>query len=562
MFDWASHLLLPTENPTAIQSLVVVIFAIGIGVFVGRLRVKKITLGVSAVMFAGLFLGHYGYRIQMPILEFIRDLGLIFFVYGVGLQLGPSFFSSFKQEGLKFNLLAVGGVVMSGLLTYGLFLTTGLNIENLVGILSGSVTSTPALGAAKSVLSEIKAQYPNRVFSDPTIGYAITYPLGVLGVIIALLLAKIFMKIDSNEEMKKFRIKKINREYPLIPKKCRVTNAEFIGKSLHQTIKEIGKDVVVSRLKHSGSKAVFSPTLDTQLRERDVLMLVGLEHDVDEFIAKVGRPSADSFIDSSSEIFVKNLFVTKKSAMHKKLSELDLYNKYDLKVTRVYRAGQEVLARPSLELFYGDKIRVVGTLSAIEEVKEIIGDSEKKLLEPDFLSLFGGVLFGILLGSIPIMLPTLPVPIKLGFAAGPLIAALLISRYGGISFVHSYFNNGATSFMKELGICLFFAAIGVNAGAKFYDNFVQYNGWLWLLYGSVITFVPTLFMIVIGTFYMKINFLQLSGLISGAHTDAAALSFSTSYLDSDIPIQSYAQVYPLVTIFRIFIAQLLVLLLA
>ncbi|MBP7172557.1 MAG: putative transporter [Cloacibacterium sp.] len=562
MFDWASHLLLPTENPTAIQSLVVVIFAIGIGIFVGRLRVKKITLGVSAVMFAGLFLGHYGYRIQMPILEFIRDLGLIFFVYGVGLQLGPSFFSSFKQEGMKFNILAVSGVVLSGLLTYGLFLTTGLNIENLVGILSGSVTSTPALGAAKSVLSEIKTQYPDKVFSDPTIGYAITYPLGVLGVIIALLLAKIFMKIDPNEEMKKFRMKKINREYPLIPKKCRVTNAEFIGKSLHQTIQEIGKDVVISRLKHSGSKAVFSPTLDTRLRERDVLMLVGLEHDVDEFIAKVGRPSADSFIDSSSEIFVKNLFVTKKSAMHKKLSELDLYNKYDLKVTRVYRAGQEVLARPSLELFYGDKIRVVGTLSAIEEVKEIIGDSEKKLMEPDFLSLFGGVLFGILLGSIPIMLPTLPVPIKLGFAAGPLIAALLISRYGGISFVHSYFNNGATSFMKELGICLFFAAIGVNAGAKFYDNFVQYNGWLWLLYGSVITFVPTLFMLIVGTFYMKINFLQLSGLISGAHTDAAALSFSTSYLDSDIPIQSYAQVYPLVTIFRIFIAQLLVLLLA
>lgn len=562
MFDWAKHLLLPTENPTAIQSLVVVIFAIGIGVFFGRLKFKKITLGVSAVMFAGLLLGHYGYRIQMPILEFIRDLGLIFFVYGVGLQLGPSFFSSFKEEGLKFNILAVSAVILSGLLTYGLFYTTHLSIENLVGILSGSVTSTPALGAAKSVLSEIKNQYPNKIFEDPTVGYAITYPLGVLGVIFAILVAKIVLKIDPEKEMRKFRLSKIDRELPLIPKKCRVTNPDYFGKSLHEIRSELGLDIIITRLKPSGTKKVYSPTLDTRLQERDVLMLVGLETEVDEFIQKVGRESSDSFIEESGDIVVKNLFVTRKSAMHKKLSELDLYNKYDLKVTRVFRGGLEILARPSLELFYGDKIRVVGKMSAIEEVKQIIGDSEKRLLEPDFLSLFGGVLFGILIGSIPIMLPNIPVPIKLGFAAGPLIAALIISRYGGISFIHSYFNNGATSFMKELGICLFFAAIGVNAGAKFYDNFVLYNGWLWLFYGSIITFVPTIFMIIVGKYYMKINFLQLSGLISGAHTDAAALSFSTSYLDSDIPIQSYAQVYPLVTIFRIFIAQLLVLLLA
>lgn len=246
--------------------------------------------------------------------------------------------------------------------------------------------------------------------------------------------------------------------------------------------------------------------------------------------------------------------------MHKKLTELDLYNTYDLKVTRIYRAGRELLARPSLVLFFGDKLRVVGSPEAIEEAEKIIGNSEKKLLEPDFLSLFGGLLLGILLGSIPILIPSLPVPIRLGFAAGPLIMALFVSRYGGISFIHSYINTGAIHFMKDLGISLFFAAVGVHAGEHFYEYFIQYNGWMWLVYGSVITFVPLFLMVLVGGYFMKLNFLQLVGLMSGGYTDPAALSFSTAYLNSDVPIASYAQVYPLVTIFRIFVAQLLILL--
>ncbi|HMU07986.1 MAG TPA: TrkA C-terminal domain-containing protein, partial [Kaistella sp.] len=293
--------------------------------------------------------------------------------------------------------------------------------------------------------------------------------------------------------------------------------------------------------------------------DRDVLMIVGLESDLDEFIQKVGRPSTDLFIESDSDIRKKNIFITKPSAVHKKLSQLDLYNTYDLKVTRVFRAGREILPRPSLELFYGDILRVIGSREAIEEAEKIIGNSEKKLLEPDFLSLFGGLLLGVILGSIPIVIPSLPVPIKLGFAAGPLIVALLISRYGGISFIHSYINNGAIYFMKDFGICLFFAAVGIHAGDGFYENFIKYNGWNWLLFGSAITFIPLIAMVIVGRFLMKINYLQLAGIMSGSYTDPAALSFSTNYLDSDIPVQSYAQVYPLVTIFRIFVASLLIL---
>ncbi len=559
MFDWLKALLLPIVNPNVTQSITVLILAVGSGIFLGRLKLGKVTFGVSAVMFTGLFMGHLGYRMDESILIFIRDFGLILFVYGIGLQVGPSFFSSFRNEGLKFNILAVSTVLLGGIITIALHYFTSLKIEDLVGIMSGSVTNTPGLGAAKNTIEEIQNTFPDRIFNDPAIGYAITYPLGVFGIISTIIVSKFLLKVNPETEMRKFRMSKINRELPLIHKKMRVTNPEFIGKTLHQTLKECETDIVVSRLKHSGSEAVLSPTADVRLQERDVLMLVGLEKDVDAFIVKVGRPSTDLFIESDSDILSRNIFVTKNAAIHKKLSELDLYNTYDLKVTRVFRAGREMLPRPSLELFYGDKLRVIGSKEAIAEAEKIIGNSEKKLLEPDFLSLFAGLLLGVILGSVPIVIPSLPVPIKLGFAAGPLIVALLISRYGGISFIHSYINNGAIYFMKDFGICLFFAAVGIHAGDGFYENFVKYNGWTWLLYGSAITFIPLIIMVIVGHYFLKINYLQLSGIMSGSYTDPAALSFSTNYLDSDIPIQSYAQVYPLVTIFRIFVASLLIL---
>ena len=562
MFEWLKTLLFPTENPTVIQSMITIMLAIGSGVFFGRLKMGKITFGVSAVMFTGLILGHFGYRINHEIFDFIRDFGLILFVYGIGLQVGPSFFSSFKDEGLKFNILAVSTVLLGGIITFILHKVTALDIENLVGIMSGAVTNTPGLGAAKNTIDELKVQFPGKTFADPTIGYAINYPLGVFGIIAVIIFSKIILKITPEDEMKKFRMAKISREEPLVHKKMRVTNPDFFGKSLNEVIKEIGYEIIISRLKHSGEVSVFSPTLDTHLQDRDVLMIVGKEKELDEFITKIGRASTDSFIESDSDISKKNIFVTKPSAVHKKLSELDLYNTYDLKVTRVFRAGREILPRPSLELFYGDILRVIGTDDAIQEAEKIIGNQEKKLLEPDFLSLFGGLLIGIIVGSIPLMVPGLPIPLKLGFAAGPLIVALLISRYGGISFIHSYINNGAIHFMKDFGICLFFAAVGIHAGEGFYENFIKYNGWNWLLYGSAITFIPLIMMVIVGRVFMKINFLQLAGIMSGSYTDPAALSFSTNYLENDVPIQSYAQVYPLVTIARIFTASLLILLLS
>lgn len=565
MFDWFNTLFSPNDTPDITQSLIVLFLAISVGFFVGRIKIGSVSLGVSAVMFVGLFLGHLGFSMDAELIQFVREFGLILFVYGIGIQVGPTFFSSFKKEGLIFNALGVGTVFLGGIITYLIHLLVNVKIENAVGLMSGSVTNTPGLGAAKTTLIEIQKQLnlPSDHFSDPAIAYAITYPIGVFGIILIIILAKNFLRIDLSKEAVLLNKKNKDSENKIVRQKCRVNKTEVIGKTIKQVFKEFHiENVIISRQKQSGTKVVYSPSLDSIINEKDVLMVVSKQKDIDKFISIVGKVSSDLFIESEDDITTKILSVTQKTATHKTLGQLDLYNQYDVKVTRVIRSGLEILAQPSLELYYGDTLMVVGDRHAIEEAEKIIGNSKKILLEPDFLSLFGGLIFGVIIGSIPIMIPSLPVPLKLGLAAGPLLAALFISRYGGVGVIHSYINNGAIHFMKDFGICLFFAAVGIKAGHGFYDNFVANNGWMWIYYGCYITFIPLTILVLISRFVFKLNFYQMVGIMSGSYTDPAALAFSTKYLDSDIPNQSYATVYPLVTISRILVAQLLILLFA
>lgn len=563
MFEWFYTLFSPVEEPEMTQSLIVLFMAISIGFFVGKLKIGNISLGVSAVLFVGLFLGHLGFSMDAELIQFVREFGLILFVYGIGIQVGPTFFSSFKKEGLLFNALGVGTVFLGGIITYLIHLFANVKIENAVGLMSGSVTNTPGLGAAKSTLIEIQKQLklPIDHFSDPAIAYAITYPIGVFGIIFVIILAKKLLKIDLSNEVALLQKKNNDSDNKIVRQKCRVTQPEVIGKTFKQVFKEFNiHNVIISRQKHSGTTVVYSPSLDAVISKKDVLMVVAKQKDIDQFIEIVGKISTDLFIESEDDVTAKILSVTLKTATYKTLAQLDLYNQYDVKVTRVIRSGLEILAQPTLELFYGDTLMVVGNRQSIQEAEKIIGNSKKILLEPDFLSLFGGLIFGVVIGSIPIMIPSLPVPLKLGLAAGPLLAALFISRYGGVGVIHSYINNGAIHFMKDLGICLFFAAVGIKAGHGFYDNFIANNGWMWIYYGCYITFIPLTLLVLLSRFVFKLNFYQMVGIISGSYTDPAALAFSTKYLDSDIPNQSYATVYPLVTISRIIVAQLLILL--
>ena len=565
MFDWFNTLFSPNDTPDITQSLIVLFLAISVGFFVGRIKIGSVSLGVSAVMFVGLFLGHLGFTMNAELIQFVREFGLILFVYGIGIQVGPTFFSSFKKEGLIFNALGVGTVFLGGIITYLIHLLFNVKIENAVGLMSGSVTNTPGLGAAKTTLIEIQKQLnlPLDHFSDPAIAYAITYPVGVFGIITIIILAKNILRIDLSKEAVLLNEKNKDSENKIVRQKCRVTKSDVIGKTIKQVFKEFHiENVIISRQKQSGTKVVYSPSLDSIIKEKDVLMVVAKQKDIDKFINIVGKVSTDLFIESEDDVTTKILSVTKKTATHKTLGQLDLYNQYDVKVTRVIRSGLEILAQPSLELYYGDTLMVVGDRHAIQEAEKIIGNSKKILLEPDFLSLFGGLIFGVIIGSIPIIIPSLPVPLKLGLAAGPLLAALFISRYGGVGVIHSYINNGAIHFMKDFGICLFFAAVGIKAGHGFYDNFVANNGWMLIYYGCYITFIPLTILVLVSRFIFKLNFYQMVGIMRGSYTDPAALAFSTRYLDSDIPNQSYATVYPLVTISRILVAQLLILLFA
>jgi putative transport protein len=556
--QWLQNLFTPVASPGVGASLITLFLVMAIGITIGKIKIGKISLGISGIMFAGILAGHLGYRLDVHVTEFLRDFGLILFVYAVGMQVGPSFFSSFKKDGIRYNALAISTVLGAGITTIILFKVTGYGMDNLVGLMSGAVTNTPGLGAAKATLKEI-GEHSSTIFDDPANAYAISYPFGVLGLILVIVISKKIMGINLDQEINNFEIK-IHEQYPnphVV--KCRISHPDLIGKTISDFQVLTNNKVIVSRIKHSGSTIVESPHHDMVLSDRDVLMLVGLPDDVNKAVVMAGRISSDKFIETKEGRSSKVFLITKKNVANKTIKQLELEDSIGVQATRVYRAGLEMLAVPSLVLHYGDRIKVVGDEQSLERMTELVGNSAKKLQEPQLLSIFIGVVLGVLLGSIPLLLPGLSAPVKLGMAAGPLLVALLISRYGGIHQIHSYLNQSAILFMKEFGICLFFAVVGIHAGESFYATFVKYNGWIWMGYGLCITIIPLVFMIIIGRYIMKINFIPLLGMMAGTYTDPAALAFATSHYKTDLPTQSYATVYPLVTITRILVAQLLVL---
>ncbi len=557
MPQWVEQIFLAQEHPGIAASMVLIFTVLFLGILLGKLKIMKVSLGISGIVFVGILSGHLGYRVHAETQEFLRDFGLILFVYAIGMQVGPSFFSRLKQDGLLYNSLAIGTVLLGALVTYLLFIFTGNGMDNMIGMMAGAVTNTPSLGAAKAALKDIAIQAPDRIWNDPTNAYAITYPFGIIGIILVMIFAKHLFKIDVKNEITLFN-EQIKKKHPAPEvKKCRLTNSAYFGKTLKYAIGD--NKIIVSRIKHSGSTVVQSPNSEYLLQERDVLMLVGLPQDLDQMIELLGYESSDNFIESQDFTLTKSFIVTRSEVINKTIGQLNFLGAFNSRVTRVYRTGLELLANDELVLHYGDKMRVVGAESDLIQIEKLVGNSEKRLQEPQLLSIFLGIILGVFVGSIPFFLPGLSVPVKLGMAAGPLLVAILISRFGGISSLHSYLQQSALLFMKDFGISLFFASIGIHAGETFYHTFITYNGWIWVLYGLIITITPILVMLMIARYVFKLNFMPLLGLIAGSYTDPAALDFSTNYYKSDLPLQAYATVYPLVTITRIVIAQILVL---
>jgi putative transport protein len=557
MPQWVEQIFLPQEHPGIAASMVLIFMVLFLGIFMGKLKIMKVSLGISGIVFVGILSGHLGYRVHAETQEFLRDFGLILFVYAIGMQVGPSFFSRLKQDGLLYNSLAIGTVLLGALVTYLLFVFTGSGMDNMIGMMAGAVTNTPSLGAAKAALKDIAIQAPDKIWNDPTNAYAITYPFGIIGIILVMIFAKHLFKIDVKNEITLFN-EQIKKKHPAPEvKKCRLTNSAYFGKTLKDAIGD--NKVIVSRIKHSGSTVVQSPNSEYILKERDVLMLVGLPKDLDEMINLLGYQSSDNFIESQDFTLTKSFIVTRSEVINQTIGQLNFLGVFNSKVTRVYRTGLELLANDELVLHYGDKLRVVGAETDLVQIEKLVGNSERRLQEPQLLSIFLGIILGVFVGSIPFFLPGLSVPVKLGMAAGPLLVAILMSRFGGISSLHSYLQQSALLFMKDFGISLFFASIGIHAGETFYHTFITYNGWVWVLYGLIITITPILVMLIIARYVFRLNFMPLLGLIAGSYTDPAALDFSTNYYKSDLPLQAYATVYPLVTITRIVIAQILVL---
>lgn len=556
---WIKSIILPQDHPSVAASIILLFSAMFLGILVGKVKIKKVSLGISGIVFIGILLGHMGYKIQAETYEFMRDFGLILFVYAIGMQVGPSFFNHLKNDGILYNSLATITVTMAGVCSLGIFSLTGVPMDIMVGIMSGAVTNTPGLGAAKAAIHDLQINVPNHIFNDPTNAYAIAYPFGIFGIILLMILGKYLFKINPQKEADLFS-ESIRLKHPAPESgKCRVTNSQYFGKTIQEFLSNNNLKVIITRIKNTGSTLVESPNKLYVLRERDVLMMVGLPQDIEQAIAILGYRSKDTFIESDVDTQSKTFLITRESAIQKSIAQLNLEGQYHVKTTRVYRTGLEMLAHPELVLHYGDRLRVVGHANDLDVVGKFLGNSEKKLQEPQLLSIFIGVVLGVILGSAPLLLPGLSVPVKLGMAAGPLLVSILISRFGGIKSFHSYLQQSALLLMKEIGICIFFAAIGLHAGETFYESFILNNGWIWVLYGLIITLTPILFLMIMARYVFKLNYMPLLGLIAGSYTDPAALDFCTHYFKSELPVQAYATVYPLVTILRIILAQVLIL---
>lgn len=550
--DWIRDLLF-SQNVG--HTIFIYCIVISTGVFLGKIKISGISLGISFVLFAGLAAGHYGFTVNREVVEFIKDFGLILFVFSIGLQVGPGFFSSFKKGGLTLNLLAMTIVLFGGFITVLLHFITGTSLPMLVGIMSGAVTNTPGLGAAQQALSQVSA-----VTDVPQIslGYAVAYPFGVLGIILTMIIFKSTFKINVQEELEQFD--KDQNPVEKLPERIsiHVTNPEIFNKTIREITGLSDHSFIISRVLHNGELTVAGP--DTVICENDIILVVTQKGSVPEIVLKTGVISDMDLSSKLGNLISNRVLVTNKEVFGKKIGSLRLRTRYNINITRVYRSGIELVASPELRLQMGDKLTVVGDEISIERVTGELGNSIKRLDEPNIVPLFIGILFGVFLGSIPFHIPGVVNPVKLGLAGGPLIIAILLSKFGYKFQLVSYTTPSANLMLREIGIVLFLASVGIAAGEKFIPTLISGDGFIWMGYGVIITIVPLLIVAFFSRFILKRNFLEICGLLSGSMTDPPALAFANGIAASEAPAVAYATVYPMVMFLRIFIAQILIVL--
>ncbi len=530
---------------------------IALGVLLGRVKIFGVSLGVTFVLFVGILMGHFGLTIDAPILNFMKEFGLILFVFSIGMQVGPGFFSSFKHEGIRLNFLAMAIIALNIVVTLAIYFLDGsIEMPMLVGILSGAVTNTPGLGAAEQALTQL---YQDGIITEVpkiALGYAVAYPLGVIGIILAMILVRLVFHVKYADETAK--IEKENADSLLIPHVItyKVENKLIVGRTLSDLGLMINRNFVVSRIKRNDD--IIIPNSDVTIEQNDLLLTVLSEPDEEALSAFIGPKVEMDWKSIPAPVVSRRILVSKEEFNGRKIGSLRLRMGYRLNVTRVNRAGVDLLASPNLSLQVGDRLTVVGKIEDIERLAERLGNSMQRLNQPNIFTIFIGILIGIVFGSIPFAIPGMPVPLKLGLAGGPLIIAILIGRYGYKMGLTTYTSTSANLMLREVGICMFLASVGIGAGGEFVAT-VKSGGLMWILWGFLITFIPLLVVGLFGRGYYKLNYYTLSGLMAGSYTDPPALAYSNKVANNDAPAVAYSTVYPLSMFLRVLTAQILVL---
>ena len=546
------------DGETSAGAVLVLSLVAALGLALGAVRLRGIGLGIAGVLFVGIAFGHFGVQVAERTREFVRELGLVLFVYSIGLQVGPGFLASLRRHGLRLNLLAAGIVVLGVLTALGLRFAFGVEAPVLVGLLAGATTNTPSLAAAQQALQEALPSAPDRVAAAqlPGLGYAVAYPFGVLGVILVMVAVRLAFRISVAKEAEELAKSQASEIPPLARANLEVTNPNLTGMPLEKVPALAGTGIVVSRIWQDGRLQVPRP--ETRLGPADVLLAVGTREELEALRVVVGQESSLDLRALPSAITSKRLIVTRTAATGRTLAELDFVRRFSVQITRVSRAEVEMSATPGFELQYGDTVLAVGEPADIQKVAAELGDSPKSLNYPHLVPMFAGMALGILAGSMPFSLPGVPAPVRLGLAGGPLLVAIALARVGRIGPLVWYMPISANYVLRETGIVLFLAAVGLGAGSVFVETLVRGDGLYWMACGAALTVVPLLAAAVVARLALGLNYLTLCGLLAGAMTDPPALSFATAVAGSEDPSVAYATVYPLTMILRVLSAQLLV----
>lgn len=551
--EWINNLIFGSGIPHTIFILALVI---AIGRLCGKIKLAGVSIGVTWILFIGIIVSHFNMRIEPQTLEFIKEFGLILFIYSIGLQVGPGFFSAFKKGGIKLNMFAMLTIILGVITTLIVSYVSGTDLTTMVGIMSGAVTNTPGLGAAQQAFSDTMG------VGNPSIsmGYAIAYPMGVIGVILSMILIKLIFRVNTDKENEAVQLQRNLDPHNTISSSVRLRNPIVSGMRISDVKDLINRPFVISRVMRANEEVVLADA-QTVINEGDAVYIVAAQEDMPAVAAFFGEKVDIDDVkwkQMSADLVSRRLILTKPDMNGKHLGELKLRSTYGVNVTRVNRAGVDLVASPGLQLQMGDKLTVVGSETAVASVSQLVGNSLKRLREPNLIPLFVGILLGVVLGMIPFRFGSIPQPVKLGLAGGPLIVSILMSRFGPHYHFVTYTTLSANLMLREIGISLFLAAVGLGSGEGFVETIVS-GGYMWIGYGVIITMVPILIMAVIARKWGKLDYFSLMGVMAGSMTNPLALSFTTQSTSSDIPAVGYATVYPLTMFVRVIAAQMLIL---